>query len=140
MDQGGASPSPQAISLPGEECTGAPVGNGAPHHFHRRRCLCDHGLPKWMEITSPWSMKAILPRVTEEPHMKQQGLPEGIPVCDLQQGQAYCHSNVGYWGGRSTYHSTQGVYATPVHISPQAPTPSTWVHRDHPSPARKVTY
>ena len=39
-------PQSPANQLPGKECTGAPVGNGAAHHFHRRRCLCDHGAVK----------------------------------------------------------------------------------------------
>ena len=60
--------------------------------------------------------------------MKQQGLPEGIPVCNLQQRTAYCHNHAGYHKGRSTYHSTKRINATPVHIQPQAPvSPSGFV-------------
>ena len=133
-------PPPQPTSLPGQECTGAPVGNGATCHFHRRGYLCDHGAVQMDRNNLAMVDEGHPPRVYEELCKKQQGPPKGIPVYDQLQRLAYCHSCAGYHKGRSAYNFTLGVYAALVNIQPQSPVPSTWVHRDWTDPTGRGTY
>ena len=70
LGQGGASPSPQPTSLPGEECTGTLVGNGATHHFCRGRCLCDHSAIQMDRNNLTTVNGGHPPRVPKEPHSK----------------------------------------------------------------------
>ena len=79
-------------------------------------------------------------RTPEESHPQQQSPPKGIPICNLQWRPAYHQHHMGYHRGRSTNCSTLGVYATPVHIWPQAPMPPGWVCGDHRSPAGGGTH
>ena len=76
-------PSPWPTSMPCKECTGAPMGNGAPHHFHRR-CLHGHSTISMDRNNLTMVDKGCPPRVPKELHMKQQGQPKGIPVCNPQ--------------------------------------------------------
>ena len=106
----------------------------ATHHFHRGRCLCDHGAIQMDGNNLTKVNGGHATRVPEEPHLKQQGTPKGISVCDPQQRPACCYSHAGPYKCRSTDNSTPGVYATWACIWLQAPMPNTWFCGDCPDP------
>ena len=134
LGRGGATPSPQPTLSFGREHARALAGNGPTHYFCRGGCLHHHGAIQLDGDNLTLVNEGCPTRIPEESFPQQQSLPEGIPICDLQQRAAYHHCHAGYHRGRGTNHSTLGVYANPVHVQPQAPMPSAWVHRDHTSP------
>ena len=125
---------PQPTLSPGKECNRTLVGNGAAHHFHKERCVHDHGTIQMDGNNLAMVDGGHATRIPEEPHPKQQVPPKRVHVHILQWRLACYYCQAGHCNSRSTSNSTLRVYASPACIWLQAPVPAVWVCGDSPDP------